>query len=540
MKKQFLDGHHRRDPEDAMVDVFISYAKVEKEHAEAVAASVSAAGYTVWWDTSLLSGDSFKDVILENLTTASAVIVVWGPHSVRSQWVYSEANRGRTRGVLVPVHLPSLDLASIPPPFDTLHTISLEDHVGLVAAIAKTVGKAATGKPMAIRTVNGGWHRRGTVIGLGAAALAAGVGGYAWTSLRPPSSAVPPVGPAPGSPPAAPAIDQTRPRSRLLHSIGGHGRDVLAVALSRDGRSALTGGKDQLVRRIDVATGRVTQTFDRNDGEIRFLAFSSDASLFAVVGEHQVLLRESATGEVRHHFSLSRASPYHTSLIDRGTFVRFVRFSSDSKLMRALVFIRGYQADMARTLSLVRMTWDTDSGAIVDQTKDVEVQEPFGLHGAISASGTSHAVELRSRVIWVFSGDRPPVRLIGHAAGVSFLRFMANDTKLVSCSEDKTVRVWDLKAGAEEHLIEGAQESIVSAAMPEHERWILTGGFNQEIRLWSLNTGRDLLGVDRTHAMLTKPETYRHHYALDVTPNGKTALSAGQLPPPQLWDLTDL
>ena len=101
-----------------MADVFISYSKVDRQLVEQLAHELLAKGFTVWWDTELVSGESFRDVIVRQLKEARAVIVVWTPSSVKSEWVISEADRGRYRGILIPVRTDDLAVQEIPPPFD--------------------------------------------------------------------------------------------------------------------------------------------------------------------------------------------------------------------------------------------------------------------------------------------------------------------------------------------------------------------------------------------------------------------------------------
>lgn len=72
-----------------MADIFISYSKDDQAYARLLAAFLEAEGYDVWWDTSLLSGDKFRKVIMEELAKARAAIVIWTENSVKSDWVMS-------------------------------------------------------------------------------------------------------------------------------------------------------------------------------------------------------------------------------------------------------------------------------------------------------------------------------------------------------------------------------------------------------------------------------------------------------------------
>ena len=76
-----------------MADVFISYSKAQRSDAEALAEELQTRGFGVWWDSELISGDNFTDVIISELDKARAVVVIWSTASVKSAWVRSEANR---------------------------------------------------------------------------------------------------------------------------------------------------------------------------------------------------------------------------------------------------------------------------------------------------------------------------------------------------------------------------------------------------------------------------------------------------------------
>ena len=57
-----------------MAQIFISYSKDDQTAARLLAAFLEAEGYDVWWDTSLLSGDKFRKVIMEELAKARAAL----------------------------------------------------------------------------------------------------------------------------------------------------------------------------------------------------------------------------------------------------------------------------------------------------------------------------------------------------------------------------------------------------------------------------------------------------------------------------------
>jgi TolB-like protein/Flp pilus assembly protein TadD len=120
-----------------MADIFISYSKGSQAQTRHLADQLRAKGFSVWFDTSLVAGDSFRDVITSQLAQARAVIVIWTADSVKSDWVCAEASRARARGILIPVRDDDVRSHDIPLPFDSLHTEALSNSAAIETALAK-------------------------------------------------------------------------------------------------------------------------------------------------------------------------------------------------------------------------------------------------------------------------------------------------------------------------------------------------------------------------------------------------------------------
>ena len=64
-----------------MADIFISYARSDREKIERLAAALEAEGYSVWWDRFIQSGSEFSADIERELGDAKAVIACWSADS---------------------------------------------------------------------------------------------------------------------------------------------------------------------------------------------------------------------------------------------------------------------------------------------------------------------------------------------------------------------------------------------------------------------------------------------------------------------------
>jgi hypothetical protein len=113
--------------EVAETDIFLSYARQDRPIARIFAECLIEEGFTVWWDASLHSGETFDEVIEKRLRDAEAVIVLWSPRSVASRWVRAEATLADRRNKLAPAIIEPCDRPII---FELTHAAELCDWSG--------------------------------------------------------------------------------------------------------------------------------------------------------------------------------------------------------------------------------------------------------------------------------------------------------------------------------------------------------------------------------------------------------------------------
>jgi len=110
-----------------MADIFISYAREDRDVAERLAGSLETYGWSVFWDRRTPAGRRFRDYIAEELDAAHCVVTLWSPHGIASHWVCEESDEALNRGILVPVRI-----GQVTPPlgFRSIQCAELIDWVG--------------------------------------------------------------------------------------------------------------------------------------------------------------------------------------------------------------------------------------------------------------------------------------------------------------------------------------------------------------------------------------------------------------------------
>ena len=269
--------------------------------------------------------------------------------------------------------------------------------------------------------------------------------------------------------------------------LEGHKSAIESLTFSKDGTLLATGSWDRKVRVYGVDSLKnytFQREFDIHQAAITCIDISIDNKYIAIGSKDFTFsVFEMASGQLRF---LSRD---HTNAVSQLFFdpsnVHLITASMDGT---ARVY-RVEDFEQAGPNSLVLRYSSKINGAQLSPAKgkfllacdDSKVVEING-KGAVSAA------------------------YIGHRSRVNCLDVSHDRKMIASGSDDKDIRIWDVKTRKTRYVLEGHGWKVTSVHFSKDDRYLISSCNNGEVKIWDLQTGREsayipLVGNNARQAM---------------------------------------
>ncbi|KAJ3272983.1 Pre-mRNA-processing factor 17 [Terramyces sp. JEL0728] len=116
---------------------------------------------------------------------------------------------------------------------------------------------------------------------------------------------------------------------------------------------------------------------------------------------------------------------------------------------------------------------------------------------------------------------------VGHKSIVTDVHFTREDTHIVSCSFDRTVKVWNSQTATIDKNLVGHIDAVTTCDVSSDGRYIASGSLDNSIRFWDFNTG-ECITVIKKHSRWIKKVRF--------SPDCRYLASAGMDRRVFIWD----
>jgi WD40 repeat protein len=285
---------------------------------------------------------------------------------------------------------------------------------------------------------------------------------------------------------------------------GADWRVPATLTVAPDGSWLAAGAGDGSVRVLDPVSGRQRYTLGGDGTQVRDLLVAPDGSWLAAGGAGgTVRVWDTATGDLRHALAVHPHGVCGLAVAPDGQWL----------------------AAASGGDGMVRI-WDAGTGRL-------RTTLPTGEDGvcslAVAPDGSWLATGGNSVAgIWDPAVPAPPGAEPGHTVGVSGIAAAADGSWLATADRDCSVRIWQPRTGAQQHLLPGEFCGGGPIAAPAHDRtWLACGTGTGLVRIWEPLSGR------LRHAIAAHDSLVQDMVA---GPDGSWLATAGWDRTTRIWD----
>jgi len=131
--------------------------------------------------------------------------------------------------------------------------------------------------------------------------------------------------------------------------------------------------------------------------------------------------------------------------------------------------------------------------------------------------------------VWDLKTGNTLRTLKGHSAGVNAVAVTLDSGCAISASDDRTLKIWDLKTWKEVRTLQGHRWGVNAVAVTPDGGQAISASSDYTLKVWDLKTGNALGALEGHSAGVN---------AVAVTPDGGQAISASSDHTLKVWDLS--
>ena len=293
------------------------------------------------------------------------------------------------------------------------------------------------------------------------------------------------------------------PGGPLFSIMEGHNASVNAIAVTPDGRRAISASQDQTLRVWDLETREELRILKGHTDSVNAIAVTPDGRRAISASQDQTLkVWDLETGEELQ------------TLVGHFHWVNAVAVTPNGR--------HAISASADKTLKV----WDLETG---ENMRNLVGHNDWINAVAVTPDGRRViSVSTDKTLVWDLETGEQMRTMEGHKRWVSAMTVTPDGRRVISASADNTLKVWDLETGGDMCTLEGHKRWVSAVAVTPDGRLAISGSADNTLKVWDLETGENMRTMEGHKGWVI---------AVAVTSDGRRVTSVSDDNTLNEWDL---
>jgi hypothetical protein len=254
------------------------------------------------------------------------------------------------------------------------------------------------------------------------------------------------------------------PGGALIRTLEGHKNSVYAVAITPDGKYAVSGLWDKTLKVWDMEKGEEKITLKGHEERVSAVAITPNGQRIVSGSQDKTL---KVWDLEKKEKIILKGDKGWTSAVAITPDGKYAVSDSDNNTLKV---------------------WDLEKG---EEKTTLKGHEGGVWSVAITPDGkyVVSGSDDKTLKIWDLEKGEEKTTLKGHEERVSAVTITPDGKYAVSGSDDKTLKIWDLEKGEEKTTLKGHKDLIFAVAITPDGKYAVSGSKDRTLKLWNLENG---------------------------------------------------
>jgi len=280
---------------------------------------------------------------------------------------------------------------------------------------------------------------------------------------------------------------------KQLNTLDSHSKSIISADFSPNGKYVATGSVDKTAKLWKVNTGKCIYTFEKHNDIIWSVVFSHNGNYLITTDQSKAILWDIKEKEFINEFNNDKYFKHGVKFSNNDDYFVTVSKKMIKKSIYYSIILRTppngklYREFIWHKTPVTSVMFDKGDTKIVSVTSVMLDKGDTKIVSVSKSRNDFFAGVWETKTWWTSKVMNPSMKLEGHFDIINYAEFSPDGKYIVTASDDKTCRIWDVELGQELYTL-GGDCSFKTARYSIDGNIIASVSSDNSIRIWPANS----------------------------------------------------